>query len=244
MKALVVDDSKITRRLLAQILTESGYAQVVSAPDGAEGLEELLAASRAGTPFDVVVTDWRMPRMDGLAFLRAARAEPAGRDVPFVVISSVSDDEAVTALFAEGARNFIRKPFDPTAVRRALGEVARVERLKRESTSPVLAGTLAGAGVVELTQFMQLTQRTGSIQLEPDGRLDFDAGRLVAARAGGRRGEEAFFALVERATGTFRLEPTVTHAREIERPTTTLLFEALRRADERARPAAGAGRSA
>lgn len=234
MKALVADDSKITRRLLAQILGECGYDDVVAASDGAEALRLL----QEGAPFDLVVTDWRMPRVDGLALLREARQQPSGRDVPFVVISSVSDDEAVAALFAEGARNFIRKPFDPSAVRRALAEVARVERLRREATTPALSGTFAAAGVVELTQFMALTRRSGVLTIDPDGRLDFEAGDLVAASAGPLRGEAAFLALAELEHGTFRLDPDAPRApRTIARATAALLFEALRRHDERARAA-------
>lgn len=241
MKALVVDDSRITRRLLAQLLGECGYAEVVAAGDGLEALRLL----QEGAPFDLVVTDWRMPRMDGLELLRRARRDDAGRDVPFVVISSVSDDEAVAELFAEGARNFIRKPFDPAAVRRALGEVARVERLKREATAPALSGTLAGAGVVELTQFMALTHRSGVVHLGAEGRLDFEAGVLVGARSGPLRGEEAFFALASLRDGAFRLDPDAPRApRTIDRATTTVLFEALRRSDEQARAAAAPGRTA
>lgn len=246
MKALVVDDSRITRRLLTQLLVECGYREVVPAGDGLEAMR-LLAE---GAPFDLVVTDWRMPRMDGLAFLRQARREPSGRDVPFVVISSVSDDAAVAELFAEGARNFIRKPFEPGAVRRVLGEVARVERLKREATAPALSGTLAGTGVVELTQFMALTRRSGVLHLgdldgQPQGRLDFEDGALIAARSGPLRGEAAFFALAGLAEGSFRLDPAAALApRDVERPTTAVLFEALRRHDEQARAAAAAGRSA
>lgn len=241
MKALVVDDSRITRRLLAQLLGESGYDQVVTAGDGLEALRLL----QEGAPFDLVVTDWRMPRMDGLTFLRSARREPSGRDVAFVVISSVSDDAAVAELFAEGARNFIRKPFEPAAVRRALGEVARVERLKREATAPALSGSLAGAGVVELTQFMALTRRGGALLLGDDGRLDFEGGALVAASSGPLRGEEAFFVLAGLTEGVFRLDPDAPRApRNIDRPTTTVLFEALRRHDEQARATAASGRTA
>lgn len=246
MKALVVDDSKITRRLLAQLLAECGYGDVVAAGDGLEALRLL----EEGAPFDLVVTDWRMPRMDGLAFLRQARREPFGRDVPFVVISSVSDDDAVAQLFAEGARSFIRKPFEPGAVRRALSAVARVTRLEREATAPALSGTLAGTGVVELTQFMALTRRTGVLHLgDPDaslqGRLDFEAGALIGARSGPLHGEEAFFALTTLAEGGFRLDPSTALApKNVERPTTAVLFEALRRLDEQARAAAPAGRTA
>lgn len=234
MRALVADDSKITRRLLTQILGECAYDDVEAVGDGVDALRALTERG----PFDLVVTDWRMPRMDGLAFLRAARQTPAGRDVPFVVISSVSEDEAVAALFAEGARNFIRKPFDPAAVRRALAEVARVRRLEREGTT-ALEGTLSGAGVVELTQFLGLVHRTGVLVLGPDGRLDFEGGHLVAARAGALAGEEAFFALAERRDGHFHFATDARPApRNVTRPTTTLLFEALRRQDERARAAA------
>lgn len=236
VRALVVDDSKITRRLLAQLLEEQGFAEVLTAADGLEALG-LVERSR---PFDLVLTDWRMPRLDGLAFLERARQDERGRDVPFIVISSVSDDDAVATLFAAGARHFIRKPFEPASVRRVIAEVTRVEQLRR-SPPAALTGTLASASVVELVQFLSLTGRSGALSIDDDGRIDVEGGRVIAARAGGARGEAAFHELALRAAGTFRFEPDArAAARDIDRPTPTLLFEALRRHDERARALAEA----
>jgi two-component system, chemotaxis family, chemotaxis protein CheY len=231
MRALVVDDSKITRRLVSQLLAESGFHDVVQAGDGVEALRLLGESER----FDLLVTDWRMPRLDGLGLLEAVQRDPGLRGVPVVVISSMSDDEAVARLFAAGARHFVRKPFEPSAVRRTLAEVARVERM-RAADRPALSGSLRGTSVVELVQWLSLTNRTGALHIDSDGRIDVAAGQVVGARAGGAAGEAAFLLLAERRDGAFRFDPDASpQPRSVERPTSALLFEALRRCDERAR---------
>lgn len=108
-------------------------------------------------------------------------------------------------------------------------------------------GTLRLMSVVEIVQSLELARKTATVSLpavdEPEGKLAFEAGRLVHAAVGDVRGEEAFFALVERRRGAFvvRYEPLAVEP-NIQAPTTGLLLEAARRADIAARPAAaGAG---
>lgn len=232
--ALVVDDSRITRGLLVQILGLLGYGDVAQAPDGAEALA--LLATRS---FDLVLTDWRMPRLDGENLIERASADARLREIPFVVISSVSDDEAVARLLRAGARHFIRKPFERSSVARVVGEVERVERLRREAR-PTLDGTIGGVSVVELVQLLQLTRRTGVLSIAPSGaRLDFAAGEIAAARIGSRSGEGALPAILGIGTGSFRFDPAAARGPvTIERSTTALLVEALREADEQERASA------
>jgi len=103
---LVVDDSRVVRKAARRILEKLGYA-VREAADGAEALE----ACRAEMP-RAVLLDWNMPVMDGISFLRAARAE-FGPDHPIVVLctTEAAMDRIVEALQA-GAQEYIMKPFD------------------------------------------------------------------------------------------------------------------------------------
>jgi two-component system chemotaxis response regulator CheY len=103
---LVVDDSRVVRKVARRILEDLGF-QVAEAGDGVEA----LAWVRTAMP-DVVLLDWNMPAMNGLEFLRRLRKEPGG-DAPRVVFCSVENDlDRIREALDEGADEYIMKPFD------------------------------------------------------------------------------------------------------------------------------------
>lgn len=108
---LVVDDSRTVRKAARRILEKLGFT-VAEAGDGAEA----LVACRASLP-QAVLLDWNMPVMDGLQFLRAARAE-FGPDQPIVVLctTEAAMDKIIEALGA-GAQEYVMKPFDEGILR-------------------------------------------------------------------------------------------------------------------------------
>ena len=108
---LVVDDSRTVRKAARRILEKLGFT-VAEAGDGAEA----LAACRAAMP-QVILLDWNMPVMDGITFLRHARAE-FGPNQPTIVLctTEAAMDRIVEALGA-GAQEYIMKPFDEELLR-------------------------------------------------------------------------------------------------------------------------------
>jgi two-component system chemotaxis response regulator CheY len=108
---LVVDDSLVVRKAARRIIEGLGFA-VSEAKDGQEALE----ACRAKLP-DGVLLDWNMPVMDGITFLRAARAE-FGPDQPRIVLCTTEAEfsRIVQALEA-GAQEYVMKPFDADIIR-------------------------------------------------------------------------------------------------------------------------------
>ena len=119
MEFLIVDDSKAMRMIVSRVLRQAGHdgATFREAADGAEG----LAAVRESRP-DLVLSDWNMPEMDGLAFLRALRAE--GIDVPFGFVTSESTPEMRETAITAGASFLVAKPFTADAFQEALASVA------------------------------------------------------------------------------------------------------------------------
>jgi two-component system chemotaxis response regulator CheY len=103
---LVVDDSRVVRKVARRILESTGYAV-----EEAENGQIALDACRARMPHCVLL-DWNMPVMDGLQFLRALRAE-FGPDKPAVVFCTTENDISfIERAIESGAQEYIMKPFD------------------------------------------------------------------------------------------------------------------------------------
>lgn len=103
---LVVDDSRVIRKVARRILEELGFETA----EAADGLEA-MAWCRTAMP-QAILLDWNMPVMDGLEFLRQLRKEPDG-DQPVVVFCTVENDLAhITEALEAGADEYIMKPFD------------------------------------------------------------------------------------------------------------------------------------
>jgi len=103
---LVVDDSRVIRKVARRILEELGF-DIAEASDGLEA----LAWCRAVMP-DAVLLDWNLPMMSGLEFLKQLRQEPEG-DKPTVIFCTVENDlERIREALDAGADEYIMKPFD------------------------------------------------------------------------------------------------------------------------------------
>jgi two-component system chemotaxis response regulator CheY len=110
MKILVVDDSKAMRMIVLRALRQAGFgdAQTLEAEDGAQGIEKV----RAEQP-DLVLSDWNMPNMTGIEFLRELRA--SGDETTFGFVTSESTPAMREQAIAAGAAFLIAKPFTPGA---------------------------------------------------------------------------------------------------------------------------------
>ncbi len=104
MKVLVVDDSVIMRRIISNNLKMAGFTQIVEAGNGAEGLKNLEG-------IDLILTDWNMPVMDGLAFVKEVRKN--GSKTPIVMITTEGTKTEVMEALKSGVNNYIVKPFTP-----------------------------------------------------------------------------------------------------------------------------------
>ena len=115
MRALVVDDSRAMRRIVARILRDLGF-EVVEAGDGQQGLDVLAAGPLPA----LACVDWNMPVMDGLTFVTRVRAVPAWRDVTLMMVTTESEHSQIVRALAAGAHEYLIKPFTPFALQEKL----------------------------------------------------------------------------------------------------------------------------
>lgn len=114
---LVVDDSRVIRKVARRMLEEIGF-QVDEAGDGQQALDHCAA----GLPYFILL-DWNMPVMNGLEFLKALRALPGG-DAPIVVFCTTENDlDHIQAALEAGASEYIMKPFDREILEAKLSSV-------------------------------------------------------------------------------------------------------------------------
>jgi len=114
IRALIVDDSSVMRKIVERALRQAGLDALVvhEAGSGAEGLEVLKSK-----PVDLILSDINMPTMDGLEFLRQIRALNLAEGVPVVMITTESSEEHVKQAIQAGAQGYIRKPFTAEQVK-------------------------------------------------------------------------------------------------------------------------------
>ncbi len=105
-RCLVVDDSKVIRKVASRILEDLGF-EIAEAEDGQKALDEC-----GNSMPDVIILDWNMPVMNGLEFLIELRRSPGG-DAPKVVFCTTENDiDHITKAIEAGANEYIMKPFD------------------------------------------------------------------------------------------------------------------------------------
>jgi two-component system chemotaxis response regulator CheY len=106
MKILVVDDFATMRRITRNILRQLGFANIEEAEDGEIALTKLRQ-----NKFHFVVSDWNMPRMTGIEFLRAVRADPDLKEIPFLMVTAEALKDNILEAVEAGVSNYIVKPF-------------------------------------------------------------------------------------------------------------------------------------
>ncbi|MCX6074383.1 MAG: response regulator [Campylobacterales bacterium] len=105
---LIVDDSRMMRDIVTYALECAGYTTLTQAEDGIDALEKIEAH-----PFDLIITDINMPRMDGIELCKALQKNEKSASIPIVVLTTESSDEMKSKGKESGAWAWIIKPFLP-----------------------------------------------------------------------------------------------------------------------------------
>ncbi len=115
LKALVVDDSRVIRRIVGNSL-RALQVEVYEADNGRTALETLNRVPGIG----FILLDWNMPVMDGIQCLRVLRADVRFKDVRVCMVTSESEMAGVVLALNEGANEYLMKPFGPEALQEKL----------------------------------------------------------------------------------------------------------------------------
>ena len=108
LRILVVDDEQRTRNLLKDALKALGFLNVTLARDGSMAWQLFVETS---PPFDLVISDWNMPRMSGLDLLKRVRIDLRAGKVPFILVTAERDRDQVTEALKFEVTDYIVKPF-------------------------------------------------------------------------------------------------------------------------------------
>jgi two-component system, chemotaxis family, chemotaxis protein CheY len=118
VKVLVVDDMSTMRRIVKNVLRQIGFSDIVEAENGQEALGKLKSGD-----FGLVVSDWNMPVMQGIDLLRAVRADPTLKALPFLMVTAEAQKENIIEAVQAGVSNYIVKPFTAEALQEKLEKI-------------------------------------------------------------------------------------------------------------------------
>jgi len=116
--ALIVDDSRTMRQMVAFTLTNAGFT-VIEAEDGKDAVSKVSA----GTKLDIVVTDLNMPEMDGITLIKELRRLTAYKFTPILMLTTESTLEKKKEGKEAGATGWIVKPFNPEVLLKTIAKV-------------------------------------------------------------------------------------------------------------------------
>lgn len=122
LTVLVVDDDDVIRKIIIEHLMSFGFKNFLEAHDGTEAFRHIVDQIQR---IDLIISDWEMPRTDGLTFLRAVRAHKHRAETPFIMVTSQQTDERMKISNAKKHHvdSYIVKPFRGETLREKVFQV-------------------------------------------------------------------------------------------------------------------------
>jgi CheY-like chemotaxis protein len=234
VQVLIVDDNPMIRALMCRGM--ESHCDVISSSDGADALLKSI-----DNPPDLIISDFRMPGLDGRQLYEKLRGRESTRNIPFVFVASRGDiEEKLRPAVGGGVEDFIPKPFFVADLVRQVKKIVdrlHLEKMQKHASRPgVIQGRLEEMSVTELMQSLEMGQKTCRLKLRRNGdqaELYFNAGQCKHAELGGARGDAVAYQVIGWLDGEFEIEFGATSAQETTTLSTTgLLMEAMRLMDE------------
>ncbi len=111
---LIVDDMRAMRLIVRKALTGMGFTRITECEDGSKAwqtIEENLALNNPQANFDLIVSDWNMPKLTGIDLLRKVRANAITKKTPFILLTAEGEKSQVLEAVQAGVSSYIMKPF-------------------------------------------------------------------------------------------------------------------------------------
>ncbi len=126
LKFLVVEDFEYMRNFIKDMLIRIGYNDVVTASEG----QEAISLLEQDQNINFVISDWDMPKVDGLELLQWLRKNQATKTVPFIMVSGEVKKENLIEAVKSGVNKYIAKPFNETVLKKAIASTLDEEPSK------------------------------------------------------------------------------------------------------------------
>jgi DNA-binding response OmpR family regulator len=240
-KLLLVDADPRSVRVLEVSLKKAGYS-VTTSTDGLDALAKIESLAP-----DLVLSDTRLPKLDGYALVRKLKERPEWSGIPIVFLTSQKSIEDKIRGLELGVEDYLTKPI---FVRELIARVnlllaRRTQENIAASKAPMsgrtrFSGSTQDMAVVDLLQTFEVSRKSGVVHLRSgtqDAHIYFRDGKVVDADLGRLRGEEAIYRALIWNEATFEVEFKAAPGGEtleetIEGSTQALLMEGMRRVDE------------
>jgi CheY-like chemotaxis protein len=234
VQVLIVDDNPLVRDLMCQGMEP--HCTVIPSADGADALLKSI-----DTPPDLIISDFRMPGLDGRQLYEKLRGRESTRNIPFVFVASRGDiEEKLRPAVGGGVEDFVSKPFFVSDLVRQTKKIIdrlHLEKMQKHAARPgVIQGRLEEMSVPELMQSLEMGQKSCRLALqhgEERCEMYFTAGQCKHARLGEIEGDNAVYHVIGWSEGDFEIDFAANSDRETTTHSTTgLLMEAMRLMDE------------
>jgi len=231
VKLLLVDDNPMVLRMLRDALTP--LAIVSTTTDSADALLKAV-----DDPPDLLVSDYRMPGMDGRQLVEKLKSRPRTASIAVILLASKTDINE--SLGAQEADEYVEKPFflkqATQRIKRVIDKIALEKMAMSASTDGVLRGSLSQMNVIDLVQSLEMGRKTCLLTLSNEGEkceMYFSEGQVTHAAYGPLLGDPAVFKVLRWTGGNFQVnfEAKTTQA-TTNLNTQGLLMEGLRLLDE------------
>jgi len=240
VKVLLVDDNPMVLGMLRGALTP--LASVTTATDSADALLKAI-----DDPPDLLVSDYRMPGMDGRQLVEKLKSRPATAALAVILLATKAD---ITEKLGSGdpVDDFVEKPFflkeATQRIKRVIDKIALEKMAKSVASDGLVRGNLGQMNVIDLVQSLEMGRKSCALTFTNDSEkceMYFVDGQVTHAEYGELVGDPAVFKVLRWTSGNFQMDFEGKTTRQTTQLNTQgLLMEGLRLLDESARDGGGA----
>jgi DNA-binding response OmpR family regulator len=242
IKILLVDDNPMILGMLRGALT--ALASVTTAGDGADALIKAVE-----DPPDLVISDYRMPGMDGRQLVEKLRSRPKTAGAAVILLATKSDISEKLTTADQPVDDFVEKPFflreATQRIKRVIDKIVLEKMAKNTASDGVLRGNLLQMNVIDLVQSLEMGRKSCALTLtnkDEKCEMYFREGQVSHAQYGSLTGDQAVFKVLRWTDGNFQVNfEGKTTKQSTTLNTQGLLMEGLRLLDESQRDTGKAG---